>query len=159
MRNRITPLSLPRMAAVAVAVLTLLPNTACRPDAPAEAPPPPAPTAAPEIPVATTRCTPERASELIEGIALTTADDTCRLFLPLDPEPGSLDVRVSAAGADDLAAIEWTTQGQRVFADRGQVTLSAASAERVTGTFEAEASGGPRVERIEGSFDIALTPP
>ncbi len=108
-----------------------------------------------EIPEDAISCDLTGAVELIDNIRLNDADGECKLFLPIGATPGTYEVRVSAAGSTDAAAVERRIEGGILYATSGTVEITEAG-ERLVGTAYAVDDGPPVTGTVAFEFDIAM---
>lgn len=92
----------------------------------------------------------------IQNLQLRSADGSCRLYLPVDAAPGTYQIRVSAVGRDDAAAVEATTADGPLYATAGTVTITAADANRIAGTVDASDDAEPVIGVVRTEFDVAI---
>ena len=94
------------------------------------------------------------AVELIDNVRLNDAGGQCKLFLPLGVTPGRYEVRVSAAGSTDGAAVERRSEGGVLYATSGTVVISEAG-DRLVGHAHAVDDSPPLTGTIVFDFDVA----
>lgn len=108
-----------------------------------------------EVPEDAISCELTGAVELIDNIRLNDADGECKLFLPVGVSPGTYQVRVSAAGSTDGAAVERRIEGGILYATSGTVEITEAG-ERLVGTAFAVDDGPPVTGTVAFEFDVAM---
>lgn len=118
--------------------------------------PAPSPEAPEESAVPTIECALTSGELLIDSIRLTSDDGTCSLYLPATVTSGEYGIAISAAGADDSAAVEGSLDGQRLIASGGSVTIDAVSDGQISGTIDAIDENPPGTGRFSGSFDVQV---
>ncbi len=144
-----------RLLFAAGAIVVLAACDRGQPDEPA-APAPDEPAAEPAEPETTVPCEIASAAALIDSLQLLSADGTCRVFLPAEAATGEYTVRVSAAGSDDLAAVEVRLGDETLYATTGTVVVEAVDGGRIVGRVEAEDTASPATGRVVTAFDVAL---
>ncbi|MFT6400478.1 MAG: hypothetical protein ACJAYU_005250 [Bradymonadia bacterium] len=108
-----------------------------------------------EIPADAISCELTGAIELIDNIRLNDADGECKLFLPIGVSPGTYEIRVSAAGSNDAAAVERRIEGGILYASFGTVEITEAG-DRLIGTAYAVDDGPPVTGTVAFEFDVAM---
>ena len=107
-----------------------------------------------EVPADALSCDLTGAVELIDNVRINDANGECKLFLPLGVSAGTYEIRVSAAGSTDGAAVERRIEEGILYATNGTVVITE-SGDRIVGTAHAVDDAPPLTGTVVFEFDVA----